>query len=88
MGVEVEHSSHQVLELLIEEAFGLAVLVSCPELLRSICGNQFVMGIFHVCHVEGRMASVENEENNAEGKQINDLSLVRLLSVNFWGHES
>jgi len=88
MGVEVEHSSHQVLELLVEEAFRLAVLMSRPELLRSICGNQFVVGIFHVCHVEGRMASVQNEENNTKGKQINDLSLVRLLSMNFWCHES
>jgi len=88
MGVKVKHGSHQVLELLVEEAFRLAVLMGCPELLRSICCNQFVVGIFHVCHVEGRMASVENEENHTESKQINYLSLVRLLSVNFWGHES
>ncbi len=88
VGVEVEHSGHQVLELLVEEAFRLALLVQSPELLAAIRGDQLVMRIFHVSHVEGRMAGIQDEEDDTEGEQIDNLALVRLLGVNLRSHEA
>ena len=86
--VEVEHGSDQVLELLVEEAFRAAVRVSGPELLRSVRGNQLVVRILHVGHVEGWVTSIQDEEDDTKGKEVDDLALVGLLSVDLWGHEA
>jgi len=59
--VEVEHGGDQVLELLVEEAFWLAVRMCGPELLAPVRGNELVMWVLQVCHVEGRVSRVQNE---------------------------
>lgn len=88
MRVEVEHRCDQILELLIEEAFGAAVRVSSPELLRSVRGNQLVVRILHIGHVKRWVACIQDEEDNSEGEQVNNLTLVRLLGVDLRGHEA
>ena len=88
VGVEVQHGGDQVLELLVEEAFCLAVRVSGPELLASVRGNQLVVWILQVCHVEGRVSRVQNEQYDAESEQIYNLTLVGLFGVDLRRHES
>ena len=68
MGVEVEHGSDKVLELIVEEAFGFPVGVSGPELLGAVCRDKLVVGIFHVRHVEGWVTGIENEKDDSEGE--------------------
>lgn len=86
--VEVEHGSDQVLEVGGEEAIGFAVLVGGPKLLRTVRGDVLVVWVFHVGHVEGWVARVEHEQDHPEGKQVHDLALVRLVSMDFRSHEA
>jgi len=86
--VEVEHGGDQVLELLVEEAFGFPIGVSRPELLGAVRGDQLVVRVFQVGHVEGWVTRVQHEEDDSEGEQVNDLALVRLLGMDLWGHEA
>ena len=86
--VEVEHGGDQILELLVEEAFGLAVRMGGPELLASVRGNQLVVRVLQVCHVEGRVSRVQDEQYDTESEQIYDLTLVWLFGVDLRCHES
>mmetsp|Transcript_24528 Transcript_24528/g.28909 ORF Transcript_24528/g.28909 Transcript_24528/m.28909 type:complete len:390 (-) Transcript_24528:361-1530(-) len=86
--VEAQHGGNQVLELLVEEAFGLPVGVRRPELARPVRRDQLVVRVVHVCHVEGRVARVHNEQDDAEGEQVHNLGLVGLLGVNLRSHEA
>ena len=88
VGVEVEHRGDQVLELLIEEALGLAVGVRGPELLAAVRRDQLVVRVLQIGHVEGRVASVEHEKDDAEGEEIDHLALIGLLSVDLGSHEA
>lgn len=88
VGVELEHASDQVLEFLGVEAFGLAlrVGVSLPEEVGSVRGEQLVVVVLLVGHAEGWVSRIEDEENDAKGKQVNDLTLVWLLGQNLRSH--
>jgi len=44
--------------------------------------------IFQVGHVEGWMSSVKDKENYAEGEQVDDLALIRLLGVDLRCHKA
>ena len=46
------------------------------------------MGVLQVGHVEGWVTGVQHEEDDTEGEQVNNLALVGLLGMNFWGHEA
>ena len=86
--VELEHASDQVLELLRVEAFGLSLRVgmSLPEEVGSVGGEQLVVVVFLVGHAERRVSRIEDKENDAEGEQVDDLTLVRLLGENLRSH--
>lgn len=88
MGVEVKHRSDQVLELLVEESVWLPVRVSRPELLRAVGGDEFVMRVLEVGHVKRRVTCVQDKQDDAESKQIDDLALVSLLGVDLGSHEA
>lgn len=88
MRVEVQHSSDQVLELLIEEAIRLAIGVSRPELLRAVRRNQLVVRILQIGHVERWMTGIQDEQNDTKGEKIDDLALIGLLGVDLGRHEA
>lgn len=46
------------------------------------------MGVVRVCHVEWGMASIQDEQDNAEGEKVDNVTLVRLLQQNLRGHVS
>jgi len=86
--VKLEHASDQILELVGEETSWLAVGVSFPEKIGSICGKKFVVHVITVGHLEWWMLSQHDEEDNSTCKQVNNLSLVWLLIKNLWCHVS
>jgi len=88
MRVEAEHGGDQVLELLVEEVLFLASGVGGPELIGFVGRDQLVVGVLHVSHVERWVTSIHNEEDNAEGEQVDDLGLVGLACVDFGRHEA
>lgn len=54
----------------------------------AVCGDQLVVGVLHVGHVEGWVASVHDEEDDAEGEEVDHLGLVGLLGVDLGRHEA
>lgn len=86
--MEAEHGSDQILEVLSEESVRFAVLMSCPELLASVCGNELVVRVIKSGAFERRVSSIEDEQNDSKSEKINDLALIRLLSVDFGSHEA
>ena len=86
--VEAEHGRYQVFELLVEEVICLALRMGTPELLRTVCGNQLVVRVFHVSHVEWWVTCVHNEKDTAKCEQVDHRCLIWLLCMNFWRHET
>lgn len=46
------------------------------------------MRVLQVGHVEGWMAGVQDKKDDSKGKQIDDLTLIGLLSVDLRSHEA
>ena len=88
MGVEVQHSCDKVFELFVEEAIGLAVLVSGPELCGAVRRQQLVVRVVNCRAIERWVTCVQNEEDDSEGEEVDNLALVGLLSVNLRSHEA
>lgn len=86
--VEVQHGRDQVFELLREEAFGLAVLMRLPESRGAVSRQKLVVRILRCRAVEGWVACVQDKQDDTEREQVDDLALVRLLSVNLGSHEA
>lgn len=86
--VEAQHGSDQVLEVLSEEAIGFAILMGSPELLASVCCNELVVWIIKSGAFKRRVSSIKDEQNDSKSEKVDDLTLVRLLCVNFWSHEA
>ena len=86
--VELKHASDQIFEVLRVEALGLAsgVAVSLPEKIAPVGSEKLVVVVLFVGHLEGRVTRVEDEEDDAEGEQVDDLTLVGLLLKDFRSH--
>jgi len=59
--VELEHASDKILKLVGKESSWLAVGVSFPEKIRSICGEKFVVHVITVGHLEWWMLGQHDE---------------------------
>ena len=69
--VQLEHISDQVLELVTEEAGGLALGVLVPEQVSLALSKQLVVGVFHrVRRVEWWVAGVQDEEDDGDGEEV------------------
>jgi len=44
--------------------------------------------ILEISHVERWVSRVEHEKDRAKSEKIDNLSLIGLFSVDFWGHEA
>lgn len=86
--VEAKHSGNEVLEFLVEEILLFTAGVGCPELARFVGGDQLVVRVLHIGHIKRWVPSIHDEQNNAKGEKVDNLSLVRLASMDFGGHES
>jgi len=86
--VELEHAGKKILELFRVETFrfALRVGVSLPEEVGSVSGEELVVVIFLVGHGEGWVTRVQDEENDSEGEEIDDLTLIWLSGKNFRSH--
>jgi len=60
--------------------------VASPEEIRTVSGNELVVGVVVGGLFERRMTGVEDEENDAEGEQIGNLALIGLSFEDFGAH--
>ena len=84
--MELEHGGDQVLELIRVEAFCLAVGVRLPEEVGPVSGEELVVVVVLISSGEGRVAGVQDEDNDANGEQVNNLTLVWLLGQDLGSH--
>ena len=84
--VVLQHASYQVLELFRVEAGGFLARVSLPEHVRPVLLQELEIAVVLVRHREGRVARVEDEEDDCEGEQVDNLTLVRLSCQDLGSH--
>lgn len=46
------------------------------------------MRILEISHVKRWVSRIEHEKDRAKSEKIDNLSLIGLFSVDFWGHEA
>ena len=81
-----KHVGHQVDEFIREEAFRVHLLVGLPEDVGSLLEDVLEVGVFRVCLVKRRMTSIHDEQDDADGEQIDLVALVLFLVTDFGGH--
>lgn len=86
MGVKLEHACNEVLELVREEPWFVALTVHFPEQVSPVGGQQFVERVAGRSLGEGRVLRVQNEENHSEGEDVHNMALVGLAIQNFGSH--
>ena len=69
-GVELKHGGDQVLEVLAEEVSWLALRVSLPEHVSSVCTDQSVEWVLGHSLGEGWVLGHSDEEDDGAGEQI------------------
>ena len=68
-GMILKHQSDQLLELWIER-FANVSLMHLPESSRVVSIEHTVVFVLRDCHVEGRIANVEDENDDTEGEEV------------------
>ena len=85
--VKLEHAGYQILELLRVEAWLIAPVVGRPELLVAIQGSeQLVVWVVLASRGEGRVTGLEDEKDDAEGEEVDHLTLVGLTGEDLRSH--
>ena len=64
----------------------MVLLVLLPEEVEAVLMEVFVVVVAFGGALEGWMTRVEREENDTEGEDVGDLSLVGLFLSEFWCH--
>jgi hypothetical protein len=86
VGSSLQHVGNEIFEGFAEEAGLLTIRVVFPEEISAVSRQQFVVGVIRVCHVEWWVTSIQNEQDNTEGEEIDNVTLVRLFQENLRGH--
>lgn len=76
MGVQLEHRGHQILEVVGEETLRLVVTVGLPEEVGPVGSQKLVVGVPGVGVRERRVLSIQDEQDDGGGEEINNLTLV------------
>lgn len=84
--VQLQHVSNHVLELFTEEAWLLVSGVLAPEEVCLTVSKELVMRVVRIGRVEWWVTRIQDEKDDTQGKQINAVALVRLLSDKLRGH--
>ena len=86
VGLDLKHVSHEILEVLGEEALLVVLLVLLPEKIDSVVVDELVVAVFGACSLEGRMSSVHGKEDDSEGEDVSNMALVWLSGQDFRCH--
>lgn len=85
---KLQQRSNEVLEFWSEEVLWFVRHVGFPEQIGSLSGEQSVVWIIIVSHLERWMASVHDKENYGRSEKIDRVGLVWLLGQNLRCHVS
>lgn len=84
--IVLKHVGDEIFEVLTEEAITLRFCVVLPEQIGSVGHQQLVMGVGRVGLGEWRVTSIQNEQDDTEGEQINLVTLVGLVHNQLGSH--
>ena len=86
---EMEHHTNQVLKLRREVSWFFALFVSCPVLVDSVDGKEFINFVISLSSfIERHGATSHDKKNATKSKKIDRISLVCLSVQNFRCHIS
>jgi len=85
----MEHHANQVFELWREVSMLFALFVSCPVLVDSVNGKEFINFVISLSSfIERHCTTAHDKKNATESKKIDSVSLVSLSVQDFWCHVS
>jgi len=77
--------SDQVFEVLGEISFWLVALVDTPEGFVLLLVETPIMSVLFLCLSKWRVSSVQDEDDNSHGEQVNACAAIWLALTDFWG---
>ena len=84
--LSLEEHRHEIDEAVTEEASWVVLLVLLPELFDAVPIDQAVVVVGWIRHIEGRVSSLEGEDDHSEGEEVSVVPLVWLLLKDLWRH--